>query len=182
MKRYIIVILALVLLVTLCACQEHHASDGIPEELVTFLISMVPVIELRGAIPYATAAGLSPWLAFMLSVLGNMMPVPFILLFIRKILDWMKRYQRLTPIATWVETSAAGKSAKVKKSQVIGLFIFVAIPLPGTGAWTGALIAALVNMRMRRAIPVIFLGVIVAGIIVTLVMQLGITALSFLVG
>ena len=82
----------------------------------------------------------------------------------------------------WVETRAAGKGVRVKRSQMIGLFLFVAIPLPGTGAWTGALIAALINMRMRRAIPSIFLGVIAAGIIVTLVMQLGITALNFLVG
>lgn len=186
MKRYVKIISAVLLLLSvcllLCACHEHNAADGIPEELVTFLISMVPVIELRGAIPYATAAGLSPWVAYILSVLGNMLPVPFILLFIRKILDWMKRYPRLLPIATWVETRAAGKGAKVKRSQLIGLFVFVAIPLPGTGAWTGALIAALINMRFRRAIPAIFLGVITAGIIVTLVMQLGITALSFLVG
>ncbi len=184
MKRYIIIILALLLVAALlCGCQEHHTADeGIPEELVTFLISMVPVIELRGAIPYAIAAGLSPWLAFLLSVLGNMLPVPFILLFIRKILDWMKQYPRLSKIALWVETRAAGKGARVKRTQMIGLFLFVAIPLPGTGAWTGALVASLINMRMRRAIPAIFLGVLVAGLIVTLVMQLGITALSFLVG
>ena len=183
MKRYITMALILLLVVALlCGCQEHHTADGIPEELVTFLISMVPVIELRGAIPYATAAGIAPWLAFVLSVLGNMLPVPFILLFIRKILDWMKQFPRLSKIAVWVETRAAGKGVRVKRSQMIGLFLFVAIPLPGTGAWTGALIAALINMRMRRAIPSIFLGVIAAGIIVTLVMQLGITALSFLVG
>ncbi len=182
MKRFIIFVLLLVLLLTLGGCQEHHTADGIPEELVTFLIAMVPVIELRGAIPYALAAGISPWLAFLLSVLGNMVPVPFILLFIRKILDWMKQYPRLRPVADWVEVRAAGKGARVKRSQVIGLFIFVAIPLPGTGAWTGALIASLVNMRMRRAIPVIFLAVLTAGLIVTLILQLGITALSFLVG
>lgn len=183
-RKRILALLSLLLpMLLLCACREHHTvDDGIPQELVTLLIAMVPVIELRGAIPYALAQGLSPWAAFSLSVLGNMIPVPFILLFIRKVLEWMKQYPRLGRIALWIENRANSKNAKVKASQMIGLFTFVAIPLPGTGAWTGALIAALMNMRIRRAFPVIFLAVVVAGIIVTLILQLGITALSFLVG
>lgn len=150
--------------------------------VITFLISMIPVVELRGAIPYGIASGVGPWLACLLSVVGNMLPVPFILLFIRKILQWMKRYPRLGRIARKLEARAERKSGKVRKSELIGLCIFVAIPLPGTGAWTGALIAALMEMRLKRALPAIFVGVLTAALIVTLVMVLGIEALSFLLG
>ena len=150
--------------------------------LITFLISMVPVIELRGAIPYGMAQGLAPWAACIISVIGNMLPVPFILLFIRKFLHWMKRYPRLGRIAEKLEQRAAHKSGRVQKSELIGLCLLVAIPLPGTGAWTGALVAALMEMRLKRALPTIFLGVVLAGIVVTLVMALGIEALSFLHG
>lgn len=150
--------------------------------VITFLISMIPVVELRGAIPYGIASGVAPWLACLLSVVGNMLPVPFILLFIRKILQWMKRYPRLGRIARKLEARAERKSGKVRKSELIGLCIFVAIPLPGTGAWTGALIAALMEMRLKRALPAIFVGVLTAALIVTLVMVLGIEALSFLLG
>ncbi len=150
--------------------------------LITFLISMVPVIELRGAIPYGMAHGLAPWLACAVSIVGNMLPVPFILLFIRKFLHWMKRYPKLGRIAEKLERRAANKSGRVRKSELIGLCLLVAIPLPGTGAWTGALVAALMEMRLKRALPTIFLGVVLAGIIVTLVMALGIEALSFLHG
>ena len=152
------------------------------EALLTFLISMVPVIELRGAIPYALAQGLDPYAAFFLSVLGNMIPVPFILLFIRKIFDWMKKYEKLGKLVTKLENRAAKKSGKVYKYELVGLCLLVAIPLPGTGAWTGALVAALMEMRMKRALPTIFIGVVIAGIIVTLICVLGIEALSFLVG
>ena len=150
--------------------------------LITFLISMVPVIELRGAIPYGMAQGLGPWLACAVSIVGNMLPVPFILLFVRRVLHWMKRYPRLGRIAEKLERRAANRSGRVRKSEVIGLCLLVAIPLPGTGAWTGALVAALMEMRLKRALPTILLGVVLAGIAVTLVMSLGIEALSFLHG
>lgn len=150
--------------------------------LITFLISMIPIIELRGAIPYGIAAGINPWLTFALSVVGNMLPIPFILLFIRKIFTWMKRYPKLAKIAEKFEARAAKKSGTVKKSETIGLCILVAIPLPGTGAWTGALVAALMNMRIKRALPTIFVGVLIAGLVVTLIMTLGIHALDFLLG
>lgn len=148
----------------------------------TFFISMVPVIELRGAIPYGLARDLEPWLCYLLSVLGNMIPVPLILLFVRKVFAWMKRYPKLRSIAQRFEARAAKKSGKVRKSESIGLCLLVAVPLPGTGAWTGALVAALMEMRLKTAIPVIFLGVLIAGLIVTLVCTLGISALNFFVG
>lgn len=149
------------------------------KSIVTLLISMVPVIELRGGIPYGIAQGLSPWLAFAMSVLGNMLPVPFILLFIRKILHWMKRYPRLGKLAVKLEARAQRKSGRVRKSELVGLCILVAIPLPGTGAWTGALVAALMEMRLKRAIPTIFVGVLIAGLLVTLALT-GVKALRFL--
>lgn len=149
--------------------------------LITFFISMIPVVELRGAIPYGVAAGLDPWLTFALAVVGNMIPIPFILLFIRRIFAWMKRYPKMAKIAEKFEARASKKSGRVKKSETIGLFIFVAIPLPGTGAWTGALIAALMNIRIKRALPTIFVGVLIAGLAVTLIMTLGIHALDFLI-
>lgn len=148
--------------------------------LTTFCLAMTPVIELRGSIPMGLSYGLEPWLTCLLSVVGNMLPVPFILLFIRKILQWMKRYPRLGRIAERLERRAANKSGRVRKSEFIGLCILVAIPLPGTGAWTGALVAALMEMRMKRALPAIFLGVLIAATIVTTVATLGIEALSFL--
>ena len=150
--------------------------------LITFLISMVPVVELRGAIPYGIHAELDPWLVFALAVVGNMLPIPFILLFIRRIFAWMKRYPKLAKIAERFEARATRKSGKVKKSETIGLCLLVAIPLPGTGAWTGALVAALMNMRIKRALPTIFVGVLIAAVAVTLIVTLGIHALDFLTG
>lgn len=147
--------------------------------ILTFLISMVPVVELRGGIPFGFAHDLNPWLVYIASVLGNMLPVPFILLFIRKIFKWMKRYPRLERIATRLETRATKKSKTVQKYEFVGLCILVAIPLPGTGGWTGALVAALMEMRLKRAIPAIFIGILIAGLLVTLAVS-GVKALSFL--
>ncbi len=136
--------------------------------LITFLLSMVPVIELRGAIPVGVSMGLSHTSAMLMAILGNMVPVPFIILFIRKIFEWLsKKSERLAKMVKRLETRAEGKWDKVHKYQFFGLMLLVAIPLPGTGAWTGALVAALMNMRMRSAIPSILLGVILAGILVT---------------
>lgn len=143
---------------------------------------MVPVIELRGAIPIALAKDIEPWVAFMLAVFGNMLPVPFILLFVRSVFNWMKKYEKLGRIVTKLEARAESKSESVRKYELVGLCILVAIPLPGTGAWTGALVAALMKMRIRRALPTIFVGVVIAGVIVTLVSVLGIHALDFLLG
>lgn len=138
---------------------------------MTFLISMVPVIELRGAIPIAvTTHGLNYWVALPVSIIGNLLPVPFIILFIRKIFALMRKwFPRLDGLITRLEKRAEKKSEALKKSTFWGLFILVAIPLPGTGAWTGALVAAMLDMRLRRAFPAIALGVIAAAAIVTFV-------------
>ncbi len=137
---------------------------------MTLLISMVPVIELRGAIPIATAHDLNFWVAIGVAIIGNLIPVPFIIIFIRKIFDWMSRTSgHLGHLVAKMEERAAKKSATVEKYAFWGLVILVAIPLPGTGAWTGALVAAMLEMRLRKAFPAIALGVVIAGIIVSFV-------------
>lgn len=153
--------------------------------LIIFLISMVPIVELRGSIPLgATSFANTPALDFLpnyiASVLGNFLPVPFILLFIRKILQWMKSTKHFSKIALWLEKKAKKGSDKVMRYASLGLFLFVAIPLPGTGAWTGALIASLLNMRMKYALPSILVGVLVAGAIMTCATYFFKTALAFL--
>ena len=138
--------------------------------LMTFLISMVPVLELRGAIPIAVANGLNYWVAVAVSIIGNLVPVPFIILFIRKIFELMRKIsKKFDGIVTKLEQRAEKKSDVVRKYAFWGLFILVAIPLPGTGAWTGALVAAMLDMRLKRAFPAIALGVLAAAAIVTFV-------------
>lgn len=138
--------------------------------IMTVLISMVPVIELRGAIPTAVAHGLNYWVAVVAAFVGNMIPVPFIILFIKRIFAWMRRKSdKLDGIVTHLEKRAESKSDKVQRNAFWGLFILVAIPLPGTGAWTGALVAALLEMRLKRAVPAIAMGVAGAAAIVTAV-------------
>lgn len=135
--------------------------------VMTFVISMVPVIELRGAIPIATANGLVLWLAILISIVGNMIPVPFIIIFIRKIFEWLReKNEGFDKLVTHFEKKADKHSAVVNRYKFWGLFFLVAIPLPGTGAWTGALVAAMLEMRLKDAVPAIFLGVVAAGLIV----------------
>lgn len=145
-------------------------STTIGQIVATFLVSMVPIIELRGAIPIGVGYGLPYWVAVVVSVIGNIVPVPFIILFIRKIFMLMRKWsEKLDTLVTKLEKRAESKSDVVQKYAFWGLFILVAIPLPGTGAWTGALVAAMLDMRLKRAFPVIALGVIAAATIVTFV-------------
>lgn len=138
--------------------------------LTTFFISMIPVVELRGAIPIGTAKGLTLWAAICISIVGNLVPVPFIIIFIRKIFTWLRRKSGgLDRLVTRLEDRAAKKSGVVERYAFWGLFVLVAIPLPGTGAWTGALVAAMLDMRLKRAFPAIALGVVMAGAIVAFV-------------
>lgn len=138
--------------------------------LTTFLVSMVPVIELRGAIPIGVARGLPFWAAVLVSVIGNLVPVPFIIIFIKKIFAFMReKMPKLNGLVTRLENKANSKSETVQKYAFWGLFIFVAVPLPGTGAWTGALIAAMLEMPLKKAFPSIMLGVLSAGAIVTFI-------------
>ena len=157
------------ILTTLPTFLETLAETELGSIIVTFIIAMVPVVELRGAIPIGVFSfGLPPLAAAAIAAFGNIVPVPLIILFIRKVFDWMKKIGGfLGKIATWLENRAHNKSTALQRGEFWGLMIFVAIPLPGTGAWTGALIAAMLDMRMKRALPSIILGVIIAGILVT---------------
>lgn len=136
--------------------------------LQTFFISMVPVIELRGAIPYGIARGLEYWQAIPVSIIGNLVPVPFIIIFIKKIFAWLRTKSAwLNGLVTRLENRALSKQETVQKYAFWGLFLFVAIPLPGTGAWTGSLIAAMMDMKVKDAFPAIALGVLTAAAIIT---------------
>lgn len=135
------------------------------EFTLTVLVSMLPVVELRGGIPFGVAAGLPVWTAFIAAVLGNLIPVPFIIVYIRRILQWMReRFPKLNRLVDALERKAHLKGEKVTKYKYLGLIILVAIPLPGTGAWTGSLAAAFLDMPLSRAIPSIIAGVLIAGL------------------
>ena len=139
--------------------------------LLTFGTAMVPVLELRGAIPVGVAAGLPPFVTCVAAILGNLLPVPFIMLLTRRVFDWLRDTGFFGPKITWLERRAHLKGRLVRKYRLPGLIILVGIPLPGTGAWTGALVASLLDIRMRHAIPAILLGLIIAaGITVTVTM------------
>lgn len=143
--------------------------------ILTMLVSMVPIIELRGGIPFGVAMGLPYHLAFPFAVVGNVLPAPFIIVYIRKIFLMMRRYlPKLNHMVDKLETKAHLKGQQVSKYKYIGLWLFVAIPLPGTGAWTGSLAAAFLDMRLKKAFPAVFLGVITAGCIMLTLTHVGI--------
>ena len=151
--------------------------------VTTFFISMVPVVELRGAIPWGEAIGLDLWISAVVSAIGNMLPIPFIILFIRKIFEWMRtKNEWLGNLVARFEAKAEKHKEKVKRYEFWGLFLFVAIPLPGTGAWTGALVAAMLEMRLKDAVPAIFLGVVAAAIVVSMITTGLFSALSSIFG
>lgn len=150
------------------------------KELALFLVSMVPLIELRGSIILGAAMGMHPLPVFLISLVGNLLPIPLVILFGEKILNWLKTLKPFSKLAHWYEAKLLKKSQKVNRGYLIGLCLFVGIPLPGTGAWSGSVIAALLNMKMRQALPAIALGVLLAGILVTLGAYGVVGALSFL--
>ena len=137
--------------------------------LIVFLVSMVPVIELRGAIPYGVAFGLPLPLTFLIAIVGNMIPVPFIFLFARRILEWGKDKRFIGPFFTWCleKGEKGGKKLEEKagKGLYIALLLFVGIPLPGTGAWTGTLAASFLNMDFKKSVLYVLGGVLLAGCI-----------------
>lgn len=156
--------------------------EGTPtgEFVFTMLVSMVPIVELRGGIPFGALVLKLPYaVAFVAAVIGNILPVPFIIVYIRRIFQWMRRrIPKLNALVDKMEKKAHVKGKKVNKYKYLGLFIFVAIPLPGTGAWTGALAAAFLDMPLRKALPSIFAGVLAAGVIMTILTNLGVDVFS----
>ena len=146
--------------------------------MMVFAMAMVPVVELRGAIPLGVSMGLPPLTVYVLAVLGNLLPVPFIILLVRRVFDWLRKGRFWGPKITAMERRAHLKGRMVRKYRLPGLVILVAVPLPGTGAWTGALVAALFDIRLRSALPAILLGVLLAGGIM-LAVSCGLLALWF---
>lgn len=144
-------------------------SNNIPTQLIPFLVSLFPVLEIRGGMIAARALNIDFIQAFIVCYLGNMIPIPFILLFIRKIFDLMRKVKCFAKIVDKLEAKADKKKDTIVKYQEWGLLLFVGIPLPGTGGWTGALIAALMDLRMKKCLPIIAIGVFIAGLIMSLI-------------
>lgn len=145
-----------------------EALDGkIAEELIAFIVSLLPILELRGGLVAAKLMDIEFWKAFVICYVGNMIPIPFILLFIRKIFNFLKRFNKFEKMIDKLEARSLRKADKVRKYRLWGLFLFVAIPLPGTGAWTGALIADIFDIRIKHSLPVIAVGVLTAGVIMS---------------
>lgn len=145
----------------------ENFGGKVAKELIVFVISMIPILELRGSILAAGFLDMEFLSTFIVAVIGNMLPIPFILLFIDKIFSWLKK-TRWKNMIEKLESRALAKSGQIQKYGKVGLFLFVAIPLPGTGAWTGALAASLLRMKPKESIFPIFMGVVTAGLIMSL--------------
>ena len=142
-----------------------HWVVGAGRGLAVLVISMMPLVELRGAVPLGVAAGMPLLVLYPLAILGNMLPIPFLLFFGEKLLDWVCTLRPLEKYATAYKQKLLAKTSEVTKYTRIGLFLFVAVPLPGTGAWSGALIATLLKMPKGKALLSILGGVLTAGLI-----------------
>ena len=140
---------------------------GIPKEAIVFIISMVPILELRGGLIAASLLGVDIVPALILCIIGNILPVPFILWFITPLFSKLKQWHRIRPTVEKLEAKALAKGDKVRKYEFWGLVLFVGIPLPGTGAWTGSLIAALLEIPRKKAVFTILLGLIMAAAIMS---------------
>ena len=136
-------------------------------DLIAFIISLFPILELRGGLIAASLLGVPLGRAFLLCYIANILPIPFILFCIKHFINWCKKTKLFGRLANWLERKTEKNKEKVAKYQVWGLLLFVAIPLPGTGAWTGALIAAMMDMPIKKSFPIIALGVLIAGIIMS---------------
>ena len=143
-------------------------KDAVPSELIVFMISLFPILELRGGMIAAKLLDVEFIRAFVICYIGNILPIPFILLFIRKIFQFLKKFDKIGNLIEKLEIRSMRKSENVKKYRLWGLLAFVAIPLPGTGGWTGSLIAALLDMRISHSFPVIAFGILIANIIMSI--------------
>ncbi|MDO5344380.1 MAG: small multi-drug export protein [Lachnospiraceae bacterium] len=141
----------------------------ISAELIIFLVSMIPLLELRGGLVVASLLHVDMWKAIPICIVGNLIPVPFILLLIIQIFGLMKKTKVFRSLVEKLESKAMGKSEQIQRYEFWGLVLFVGIPLPGTGAWTGSLIAALLGVKNKKAVPAIFLGLIMATVIMCVI-------------
>lgn len=147
--------------------QEFLTAHGIPDWLVVFIISLCPILECRlGMFTAIVLLDMNPFLGFIISFIGNILPIPFILLLINWIFDLLKKVPGICKLVYWLEEKTLKKRDKIDKYGIWGLLIFVAIPLPGTGAWTGSLLAALLHLDKKKSFGVIAIGVFIAGLII----------------
>ena len=146
-----------------------NLSQHISKELIIFIISMIPILELRGGLLAASLLKIPALKAMPICIVGNIIPIPFILLFIRQIFKWMKKTKLFHGLITKLENRAMGKSDQIKRYEFLGLLLFVGIPLPGTGAWTGALIASLLEVDIKKSSIAILCGLFLASAIMYIV-------------
>lgn len=141
--------------------------EAIPfgKELAVFIISLTPILELRGGLIAAALLDVNPIASYIISIIGNILPVPFILWFINSILNWMRNSEHFSKIANWLDEKVNKHKSQIEKYGFWGLVLFVGIPLPGTGAWTGCLIAAVLNMNKKKAFLAAMLGILMASVI-----------------
>ena len=153
---------------------------GLPPLAIIFIISMIPILELRGGLIAAALLDVPMWTAIGFCIIGNILPIPFILLFIEKFLNWAEgcKIGFLRKFALWLRKRATGEKAQsIRKYEFIGLLLFVGIPLPGTGAWTGSMIASLLHISRKKSVPAIFFGLIMATVIMCLISYGGLTTI-----
>ena len=146
----------------------ENLGGKVGKEMIIFLISMVPILELRGGLVAASLMNIDIVRAIWYCVIGNIIPVPFILLLITPIFNWLKRTELFRPMVEKLENRALGKSEQIEKYQFWGLVLFVGIPLPGTGAWTGSLVASLLGIKFKKAFPAVLLGIVMATVIMSI--------------
>lgn len=144
-------------------------GEYVSREAVCFIISLFPILELRGGLLAATFLDVQMMKAIPLCIIANIIPIPFILFFIKKIFHWLKRFRLFRRPVEWLENKAMGKSDKIRKYEFLGLLLFVGIPLPGTGAWTGSLIAALLDLDTKKAVLAELLGLCLSAFIMTVI-------------
>ena len=154
---------------TLAQWFAQNLGGKISPELIIFLVSMIPILELRGGLIVASLLQVDMWTAIPICIIGNIIPVPFILLLITRIFALLKKTKTFNGVVTSLENRAMKKSTKLERGEFVGLMLFVGIPLPGTGAWTGSLIAALLGIPLKKAVPAILLGIGIATVIMCLI-------------
>ncbi len=135
------------------------------KEIIVFIISMFPILELRGGLIAASLLHMDPIISYIICIMGNILPIPFILWFITKILKWMRNSKRFNKVALWLDKKVEKHKSQIEKFGYFGLVLFVGIPLPGTGAWTGCLIASVLEMDKKKSFLAALLGVFIASII-----------------
>lgn len=147
----------------------ENLSGRISKEMIVFVISMIPILELRGGLLAASVLNIDIVRAIWYCVIGNIIPVPFILLLITPVFNWLKKTKTFRPLVEKLENRAMGKSEQIEKYEFWGLVLFVGIPLPGTGAWTGSLIASLLGIKFKKAFPAVLVGIVLATVIMSIV-------------